>query len=86
MKKGMIRVWTITCPSCKVEIYSRAHHDFCYCKCGDIAVDGGFSYVRYLAKDLEMTRKSFRYRFVKATKKELYDDWNQRINKFGVIK
>ncbi len=81
------RVWTITCPSCKVEMFSRARHDYRLCGCPfETMVDGGFSgYVRYGGKDVGLLRASFRYRFVKASKQELYDDWNRMQNKFGVI-
>lgn len=81
------RVWTIICPQCKVELYSRARHDFRHCGCSfGTFVDGGFSgYIRYGGKNLEALRNSFHYRYVNATKRELYDDWNERKNKYGVI-
>lgn len=84
----MTKVWTITCPGCKVEVYSRARHDYRLCGCpAQTMVDGGFSgYVRYGGQDIDLLRASFRYRFVKASKQELYDDWNKMQNKFGVIK
>lgn len=82
-----IRVWTITCPACGVEFYSRAHHDFRMCGCpNQTMVDGGFAhYVRYGGDRFDEVKKSFRYRFIKATKQELYDDWNSNKNKFGII-
>lgn len=81
------RVWTITCPSCKLELFSRARHDYRLCGCpANTMVDGGFAeYVRYGGADLNALRESFRHRFVKASKQELYDDWNRRHDKFGVI-
>jgi len=86
MKPSRTRVWTITCPQCHVEMFSRAHYDYRMCGCPfGTAVDGGFSYVRYGGKELEPLRDSFRYRFVKASKQELYDDWNFKRNEFGVI-
>lgn len=77
------RVNTVTCPKCEVEIYSRAHHDFHSCYCGETMIDGGFDYLRFLAKDLSLVVKKVRY--VNATKQELYDDWNTRKDKFGFI-
>jgi len=77
------RILTVTCPGCGKEIYSRAPHDYrtCGCACATM-VDGGFSgYIRYGGK----LRPFLRYRFVSATKKELYNDWNRRIDKFGII-
>jgi hypothetical protein len=86
MAKTKVRVWTVTCPQCGREMYSRAQHDFRMCGCPfGTMVDGGFAYVRYGGKDLEPLRKSFRHRFVKATRQELYDDWNHRLDRFGTI-
>lgn len=78
----MVTVTAITCPSCKQTIYSRARHDYHSCECGDVFVDGGFDYLRYGRKDQvpEITKVK-----VNATKKELYDDWNRSIDKFGII-
>lgn len=76
------RVTTITCPNCHDEVFSRARHDFQRCKCGDCHVDGGFSYLKMGFKDGMPLR---RIRYVKASKEELYDDWNKRIDKFGRI-
>ena len=74
-----IRVQTLTCPKCGDEIYSRARHDFHYCSCGEkgIFVDGGFDYLRYgWANDIKRETIKIRYRFVNATKAQLYYDWN----------
>lgn len=87
MKQTRTRVWTITCPQCHVEMFSRARHDYRVCNCSfNMMVDGGFSgYGRYGGKDIASLRASFRYRFVKASKQELYDVWSKGQNKFGVI-
>lgn len=77
------RVSTIICPSCKVEMYSRARHDFHGCKCGTF-VDGGFDCLRYGWPN-GFDKPTGRTRYVAATRAELYDDWNKRINKFGFI-
>jgi hypothetical protein len=79
-----IRVTTITCQACGDEIYSRARHDFHYCKCGETFVDGGFDYLRY-GYSSRFLRPEPRQRYVTATRRELYDDWNTRINRFGVV-
>ncbi len=50
------------CLSCNTEIVSVHRHDFKYCKCGDLAVDGGTEYLRRvykpgaLWKDTSITR------------------------------
>lgn len=36
----------LKCLSCEDEIYSNSVHDFKYCKCGNIFIDGGFDYQR----------------------------------------
>lgn len=50
------------CLSCNTEIESVHRHDFKYCKCGNLAVDGGHEYLRRvyapgaLWKDTSITR------------------------------
>jgi len=78
------RVSTIICPICKAEMFSRARHDYHGCKCGTF-VDGGFDYLRYGWPN-GTDKPTSRIRYVVATRQELYDDWNQRIDKFGFIK
>jgi hypothetical protein len=79
----MITVQALQCPNCKDVIYSRAHHDFHHCSCGDCFVDGGFDYMR-----AGWTDKSPEYLSVdvEASLDELYNDWNKQIDKFGIIK
>lgn len=77
------RVQTVTCPKCGSEMYSRAQHDYHGCKCGTV-VDGGFSYLRFGWPGGSEKPKT-RIRYVNATRRELYDDWNTGANKFGVI-
>jgi len=36
------------CLDCDTEIESTHRHDFRYCKCGNLAVDGGKDYLRRL--------------------------------------
>lgn len=88
MKTTKVRVWTITCPQCGKEMYSRAPHDYRLCGCpAQTMVDGGFTgYCRYGGLYFILVRDSFRHRFIEATRQELYDDWNKRINRFGTIK
>lgn len=78
------RVTTVTCLKCGAEMYSRARHDFHGCKCG-IYVDGGFDYLRYGGWSNGNEKPTTRVRYVNATRRELYDDWNTRADKFGFI-
>lgn len=77
------KVNCVVCPVCKDEIYSRSRHDFHYCSCGEVAVDGGFEYMRMLYKSV---MPEIVVREVDATKDALFQDWNQRLDKFGIIK
>lgn len=82
--KKRTRVRTVTCLDCGAEFYSRAHHDYRLCGCQQqTMVDGGFEYMRYGGVD--MTKVYARIRYVPFTKQELYQDWNTRTDKLGVI-
>ena len=85
MKKSKIRVRCVYCPKCHDYVFSRAQHDYRSCSCGYIFVDGGFSYLRYGCNSEKFIPKTIR-KLVAATKLELYQDWNKKINKFGIIK
>lgn len=37
---------SVVCDSCGEEVWSSSVHDFRYCSCGKIAVDGGMDYLR----------------------------------------
>lgn len=78
-----MKINAVKCSICNDIIYSRAHHDWHRCTCGDIFVGGGREYLRIgwgsrKPKTVEIE--------VNATDKELYDDWNYSLNKYGVIK
>lgn len=47
-----IKVNKAQCKLCGDIIESKGTHDFVQCKCGEIFVDGGKSYIRRGAKDL----------------------------------
>ena len=79
-----MKVTGVKCPRCKDVIFSRAHHDFRSCSCGDTAIDGGFDYMRYLAKKLELVKTV--QISLNVTKKDLYNDWNYRHDKHGLLK
>jgi len=82
-KKEKTKIQAIKCPTCKDVIFSRARHDFHYCTCGAMFVDGGFDYLRYGGEAFDNVE--FINLELDETKKELYDDWNKGINKFGII-
>lgn len=72
-------------PKCKDIIFSRTRHDFHSCSCGNISIDGGFDYFRCLiASDIKQPVPSFKLK-VNQSRQQLYDDWNLRIDKYGII-
>jgi len=80
----MLKIKAIQCPTCKDIIYSRARHDFRFCSCLSIAVDGGFDYRKIVCKKRDEVKDVDIE--VDATKSDLYNDWNNRIDEFGLIK
>lgn len=71
------------CPSCNDIVYSRARHDMRGCSCGEIAVDGGFDYTKVSFKKGIPSTVEIE---VDATQAQLYSDWNNNINDYGLIK
>lgn len=71
------------CPTCNDIVYSRARHDMRGCSCGDIAVDGGFDYYKVSWKTAFPSNIEIE---VDATRQELFDDWNNNVDKYGLIK
>lgn len=46
----------IMCPECKDVIFSEHRHDFKFCKCEGVFVDGGYDYLRYGGIGIMMKR------------------------------
>jgi hypothetical protein len=78
----MTKVQAIECPFCGYILYSRARHDFRYCQCESCFIDGGFDYPRY-GGPLDQIKKHDLE--VPLTRQELYDDWNNRTDRYGLI-
>ena len=78
-----MKVNAIKCKKCGDIIFSRSVYDCHPCSCDDIFIDGGFDYLRIGWKG-KNPPKSFEIE-INATKEELYSDWANRKNKFGVI-
>jgi hypothetical protein len=75
-------VQCIMCPKCGDILYSRARHDMRICSCNSVFIDGGFDYMRF-GGDVKPKRLQKR---IKATKFDLFDDWNLSKDEFGLIK
>lgn len=80
----MTSVTGIICPKCGDFIYSRARHDFHWCSCKNVFVDGGFEYLRWGGRDCNGV--VVEERSVRPIKETLYRDWLLEKNKYGVIK
>ena len=77
-----MKITATECPNCFNILYSRAQHDFRTCGCGDTSVDGGQLKARVLYKD--KSPKSIEID-VDVTEQQLYDDWNNRKDKYGIV-
>lgn len=79
----MTKITAIECPKCGYIIYSRARHDFRYCPCKAIFVDGGLDYLRYGGEGMGTSTKH--QLELPITPSELYDDWDEQTDKYGSI-
>lgn len=77
-----MKIKVYTCPRCLTSVYSRTRHDYRWCPCNTIAVDGGLEYTRVVWKDTLPESHDIE---VDATREQLYDDWNSRQDKYGII-
>lgn len=73
----MTKVTGVICEECGQIIFSRARHDFRSCVCGHTSVDGGFDYVKVCGSSWSLIELE-----IKATKQELYHDWNSRRDEY----
>ena len=58
MREYVIIVNRIKCNNCEEIIESQHRHDFKYCSCKRVAVDGGKDYLRRLGKREDFTELS----------------------------
>lgn len=70
------------CPKCGSTVYSRSRHDYRWCPCETIAVDGGLDYTRVVYDDTIPERVELE---LDVTREELYSDWNKRTDKWGLV-
>lgn len=97
----MIRINGIKCLLCGDTLYSRTGHDFRFCSCGNIFVDGGPSLVGEKRSNESTPR--YGWHIESKTKQVvvdldissvdlrhvsviLHEDWNYDKNKYGLIK
>jgi len=77
-----MKIDAIKCPDCKDVIFSRAQHDFRWCSCMSVGADGGFDYRRVAYKRAAPESVEI---IVEATKEDLYNDWDNGADKYGII-
>jgi len=77
-----MKVNAFECPKCAAIVFSRTRHDYRWCPCKTIAVDGGLEYSRVVYKDKFPESREIE---VDASKEQLYEDWNHHSDKFGII-
>lgn len=78
-----MKIHAIKCKGCGDIVFSRSVHDMRFCSCSKTAKDGGWDYdkisfdpkVGYEIVELDL----------QVTKRELYDDWNNGTDKYGLI-
>ena len=77
-----MKVNAFKCPKCAAIVFSRTRHDYRWCPCKTIAVDGGLEYSRVVYDSVLPENVTLE---VDQTKEQLYDDWNSKQDKFGII-
>ena len=82
-KPHIIKMSALKCLVCGDIVYSRANHDCHFCTCGAVMVDGGPGYSRAAGYPQDMIAVTIK---IKTTIEELWEDWADQIDKFGLIK
>lgn len=80
-----MKIKAIRCMGCKTILFSRALHDFRTCFCEATSVDGGQTDYVKVCFDEKVGFENVELE-IDVTKKQLYNDWNNRKDKFGLIK
>lgn len=81
-----MKIKAVRCLGCKTVLISRAIHDFRTCPkpCGKTSIDGGQNDYIKISFDPKVG-----YEYVELdlpiTEKQLFDDWNQGTDVFGLI-
>ena len=74
----------VECKECGTIVYSRTEDDVRECDCGRVIVSGGLGYFKYdVFADPRYELKKID---VKTTPNELYNDWYNMEDNFGVIR
>ena len=76
-----MKIDALECNNCHSVIFSRARHDFRWCACKRIAIDGGFDYCKISGNPQDVGYVSFE---LDVTKEQLHNDWSKIKNKYGL--
>jgi len=77
-----VKIYAIKCRKCQDIIWSRARHDFRWCTCRSIAIDGGWDYSKTCGELENIENVTID---LPITEKDAYNDWNYRNDKLGLI-
>jgi hypothetical protein len=78
-----MKVQAVQCYKCKDIIWSRAGHDFRWCTCESVAIDGGRHYTKIIGDPGSyMLIDDYE---VGITADEAHKDWNTSTDKYGLI-
>tara|TARA_B100000029_G_C16836670_1_gene690105 strand:- start:2 stop:265 length:264 start_codon:yes stop_codon:yes gene_type:complete len=80
-----MKVFALHCHECNTVIYSRARHDYHHCLCNNIAIDGGFDYVKFSWTKPNTFTEIPQFDIGDVSKETLYDDWNKQIDNYGIV-
>lgn len=75
----------VRCNKCGDEPYSAHRHDFKYCKCGSVAVDGGMDYLRRVGGDYTDLSYSMPIEIVNDMVQTAREMRESGRNDFGVV-
>lgn len=89
-----LKVSAIKCSNCGDTIYSRCQHDYNTCSCSKedcpdfgVSIDGGLYCVHFGWGNKQEKPELIQIELDDGiSTRDLYDDWNKRINKHGKIK
>jgi hypothetical protein len=73
----------VECKECEDIVYSRTEDDFRECSCGSIGVSGGVRYFKFSVQS--PTGYEVKKINVKTTLDNLYEDWYDMKDEFGLI-
>lgn len=88
IKGDRMKVQVYRCKRCDDRIYSRAKYDLRSCSCGSLIVDGGHSDGINWVNERIMgeTIPKPEWIVIDVTEPLLFDDWNMKRDKLGLIK